>query len=334
MQRQTWIVTGGSGYIGSHVADMLLESGIDPIIIDQLSYQSATRIKHLEAKYGRKVAYVESDIRNSEPILAAIDSLEINGIIHTAALKSVSDSVSNPNLYMDVNVNGTKALLDIAKTLEIRNFIFSSSAAVYGKSDKETPVSEEDLTSPESPYGLSKLQAELHVLDFLSQNQNGGAILRYFNVVGTSTPELVDDSMGNLLPIVIKKLSQGETVEIFGGDYSTIDGTCIRDYIDVRDVAKANLAVVEHPRVFPGVINVGSGEGTSVLEVIEIAADVMGIANPDISFKERRSGDSPAVFASIERMKEHLGVENLITLRAAVISALKRRDEPKVEIQE
>lgn len=328
MPIETWIVTGGNGYIGAHISDLLLQKRYNLIVIDIEQTAKANRIKFLERKHERAIEYIKADIRDHDLLSNKLSNFKVTGIVHTAALKSVADSVEYPDLYFDVNVNGTESILKVANFKEINKFIFASSAAVYGETSNSLLVNEDVETLPISPYGTSKLLAEKLVLDFLKEEKNYGAVLRYFNVIGSESSELSDNSGGNLLPIVLKKLTENQPIEIYGDDYETYDGTCVRDYVDVRDVAKANLAIVESTGMLPKVINVGSGVGTSVLDVVKMAAKILGIPNPEIRFKPRRLGDSSSVCAEIGRLNTSLNLKEFYTLEAGVRSmALANQNE-------
>jgi UDP-glucose 4-epimerase len=191
----------------------------------------------------------DTDIATAEAAFAkkenAIREHKIDGIVHTAALKAVGESMEKPDEYFEVNLTATNELIDIAKRNNVKKFIFSSTAAVYGSPDSMDPCKEDGPKAPISPYGDSKYQAESKVTAFINTPGNHGTSLRFFNVVGTAAPELLDNSVENLVPIVLGKLNKGAAPEIFGTDYPTKDGTCIRDYVDVRDIARAHLAAAD-----------------------------------------------------------------------------------------
>jgi UDP-glucose 4-epimerase len=190
-------------------------------------------------------------------------------------------------------------MLELLIKHEMHNFIFSSTAAVYGSPEHSNPIKEDDPKNPISPYGVSKLAAEDEVSKYLALPGNHGTSLRFFNVVGTAAPELMDNSVENLVPIVINKLKVGEAPVIYGTDYSTPDGTCIRDYVDVRDVAKAHLLSANAEKELPLVMNVGTGEGASVREVIELVGASFGQKNLQVIAEKRRAGDSGFLCADI-----------------------------------
>lgn len=331
MPIETWVVTGGNGYIGAHISDLLLEKRYKLIVIDIEQTLNANRIKFLERKHKLAIEYIQADIRDYDLLKNKLSNCAVTGIVHTAALKSVADSVENPDLYHDVNINGTESILNIAKLKAVTKFIFASSAAVYGETSGSHSVNEDVETSPISPYGTSKLLAEKLVLDFLKEEKNQGVILRYFNVIGSNGFELIDNSGGNLLPIVLKRLTENQPLEIYGDDYQTYDGTCVRDYVDVRDVAKVNLAIVESTEILPKVINVGSGVGTSVLDVVKTAAKILGIPNPEIRFQPRRTGDSSSVCADVAILSMSLNLKKFYTLEEGVRSMVLAKQNEIVE---
>jgi UDP-glucose 4-epimerase len=205
----------------------------------------------------------------------------------------------------------------------IRNFIFSSTAAVYGSPDHSIPIKEDAPKQPISPYGASKLAAETEVDKFLSSSGNNGTSLRFFNVVGTAAKELMDNSTGNLVPIVMNKLELNQSPAIFGTDYLTSDGTCIRDYVDVRDIAMAHLLAADSKTMLPRAINVGTGFGISVREVINLICSTAKRPSMTILEKERRIGDPASLCADVSLMKGYLGFESKHSLSDSIQSLFK-----------
>jgi UDP-glucose 4-epimerase len=198
-------------------------------------------------------------------------------------------------------------MLELLIKYDIHNIILSSTAAVYGSPDHSNPIKEDDPKNPISPYGASKLAAEVEVNNYLALPGNRGTSLRFFNVIGTAASELIDNSVENLVPIVINKLKAGEAPVIYGTDYSTPDGTCIRDYVDVRDVANAHLLSANAEKQLPLVMNVGTGKGASVRDVIELVGASFGQENIQMIASERRSGDSGFLCAEVSLVKGTLG---------------------------
>jgi UDP-glucose 4-epimerase len=199
-------------------------------------------------------------------------------------------------------------MLELLTKHNIHNYIFSSTAAVYGSPDHSNPIKEDDPKNPISPYGASKLAAENEANKYFALPGNHGTSLRFFNVVGTAAPALMDNSVENLVPIVINKLKAGEAPIIFGTDYSTPDGTCIRDYVDVRDVANAHLLSANAEKELPLVMNVGTGKGASVREVIELVSASFGQENLQVITNVRRAGDSGFLCADVSLIHSILGL--------------------------
>jgi UDP-glucose 4-epimerase len=211
-------------------------------------------------------------------------------------------------------------MLELVSKHGIKNFIFSSTAAVYGSPDHSNPIKEDDPKNPISPYGASKLAAEGEVNKFLSVQGNQGTSLRFFNVVGAAAHELFDNSVENLVPIVINKLKVGEAPVIYGTDYSTPDGTCMRDYVDVRDIARANLAAADSTSKIPFTMNVGRGLGTSVREVITIVFEVAGKSCLPVIELGRRKGDPAILFAETSLIESKLKFKSTIPLESSIQS--------------
>jgi UDP-glucose 4-epimerase len=303
MSTQTWLLTGGAGYIGSHVADEFLASGKDVVIYDSLYQGLESRIEYLRKKYNKEIPLIIADIRDSETFVKTLEQYKPYGIVHTAALKAVGESMEKPDEYFEVNFHATTKMLALAASHNIHHFIFSSTAAVYGAPDHSNPIKENDPKNPISPYGASKLAAEAEVNKFLSTPGNHGTSLRFFNVVGTAAPELLDNSVENLVPIVINKLKAGQPPVIYGTDYPTPDGTCVRDYVDVRDIARAHLAAADFEGALPLAMNVGTGRGGSVREVIKLVCIAAGIKEPEAVETNRRAGDPAFLCADVSLIK-------------------------------
>jgi UDP-glucose 4-epimerase len=307
------LVTGGAGYIGAHVAAELLKSGYGIRIYDDFSNGLHRRVD------GKFRDIVEGDMLDRVKLLAALDG--IDAVIHLAAKKAVEESVKDPLKYYENNVGGTLNLLGAMAAKGIKQLVYSSSAAVYSPNDKEA-ILEDDPTSPLSPYGASKLLAEQLISSVGSAEQISNISLRYFNVVGSNIAEFGDNSKDNLVPKVFLALKNGKRPQIYGSDYPTPDGTCIRDYIHVQDLALAHLAALK--KVESGYIsqvyNVGSGKGYSVKEMMDqISKSIGRDINPEVS--QARAGDSPKLIASIDKIKEQLGWSPKASLEEMIDSA-------------
>jgi len=297
------LVVGGAGYIGAHVVRLLQERGEDVVVVDDLSTGTPDRIG--------SSTLVELDVASegAEEILArTMTEHAVTAVIHFAARKQVGESVEKPEWYYLQNVGGMAKVLTAMRQAGVAQFIFSSSAAVYGMPDAE--LIEEDIhCEPINPYGQTKLIGEWMLANAERAWGLNWTALRYFNVAGAGWPELGDPAILNLIPMVLDRLARGDRPKVFGDDYPTPDGTCVRDYIHVLDLAKAHLVAMDHlaggqpeARVF----NVGTGTGYSVREVIDAVGQASGLdATPDVV--ERRAGDPPKLVASPARIADVLG---------------------------
>jgi UDP-glucose 4-epimerase len=320
LNSKKWMITGGAGYIGAHIADLLISAGKEVLIYDSLYRGLSSRVNYLENRHKKRIPFVISDIRNTEVFSRTIDEFQPDGVIHAAALKSVAESMENPKEYFEVNYHATSNILEILLAKDVHNFIFSSSAAVYGSPPHSLPVDEEQPTNPISPYGSSKLAAEGSVNDFLSKPGKRGTSLRFFNVVGTAAPELIDNSTENLVPIVVNKIRQGLPPVVFGTNYETSDGTCVRDYVDVRDVAMAHLSLIHSASPLPIALNIGSGTGGSVRQIIDLIKKHMGREDIEVIEAARRLGDSAFLCANVELANAYLKSSTRISLENSIES--------------
>ena len=320
MAQETWLLTGGAGYIGTHIADEFIRAGKSVVIYDSLYQGLESRITFLRAKHNAEIPFIKGDIRDYKEIENVIRTHKIDGIVHTAALKAVGESMEKPGEYFQVNLDATSELLEIAERCGVKKFIFSSTAAVYGSPDTMEPCKEDGDKKPISPYGDSKYQAESRVTDFITIPGNLGTSLRFFNVVGAAAPELLDNSVENLVPIVLGKLNKGEAPTIFGTDYPTPDGTCIRDYVDVRDIARAHLAAATATTKLPPAMNIGTGRGASVREIIKLVLDATNKTDTQVIENPRRAGDPAFLCADITLAQSAMGFESKYSLEESVRS--------------
>ncbi|MFF2273349.1 UDP-glucose 4-epimerase GalE [Agromyces sp. NPDC058136] len=315
----SWLVTGGAGYIGSHVVRAFASKGIDTVVFDDLS--SGRRGFVAEG-----VPFVEGSILDGRLLESALAEHDVHGVVHLAGYKYAGVSVQRPLHTYEQNVTGTAALLGAMEATGVSNLVFSSSAAVYGTPDVDL-VTESTPKRPESPYGESKLIGEWLIADQARATALAHTSLRYFNVVGSGTPEIFDVSPHNLFPLVFEALLDGRTPRINGDDYATPDGTCVRDYIHVADLAEAHVVAAE--RLAAGepvepVYNLGSGDGVSVGEIMRAVAEVTGIAfEPEIA--PRRTGDPARIVASGELAARDLDWRMRHTLADMVRSAWEAR---------
>jgi len=310
------LVTGGAGYIGSHTCIALHEAGYDIVVYDNLSNSSREAINRVSTLIGQPIEFIEGDIRDAESLKQVFLSHHFFGVIHFAGLKAVGESVAKPLMYYNNNVSGTITLLEIMAKFNVKNLVFSSSATVYG--DPESlPIDENSPRSCTNPYGQSKLTVE-HILEDLAVSDYSWNLipLRYFNPVGAHPSGQIgedpNDIPNNLMPyisqVAVGKLAK---LNIFGNDYQTIDGTGVRDFIHVTDLAQGHVAALNYleRQVAPVgflPINLGTGKGTSVLELVTAFSDVSG--QPILyQFTARRAGDIASCYASADKAKDLLG---------------------------
>lgn len=297
----TWLITGGAGYIGAHVVRAMAEAGERVVALDDLS-------SGVSARLPEKVPLVTGS--TTDPVLLARVLAEhaVTGVVHLAARKQVAESVARPEYYYRENVGGLATLLETAAGAGVERFLFSSSAAVYGDPDVDL-ITEDTPCAPVNPYGETKLAGEWLVRAAGRAHGMATGCLRYFNVAGAASPPLADTGVFNIVPMVFDRLTRGEAPRIFGDDYPTPDGTCVRDYIHVADLAEAHLAAARRLTDGPGgdlTVNVGRGEGVSVRELITVIGEVTGDRRTPV-VEDRRPGDAPRAVASAARAAEELG---------------------------
>ncbi|WP_406201899.1 UDP-glucose 4-epimerase GalE [Streptomyces sp. NBC_01017] len=311
----TWLITGGAGYIGAHVVRAMTEAGERAVVYDDLSTGIADRVPD-------GVPLVVGSTLDGERVARAIAAHRITGVVHLAAKKQVGESVDLPLDYYRENVEGLRILLEGVTAANVRSFVFSSSAAVYGMPDVDL-VTEETPCAPMSPYGETKLAGEWLVRATGRATGLSTASLRYFNVAGAATPELADTGVFNLIPMVFEKLTENAPPRIFGDDYPTPDGTCIRDYIHVVDLAEAHVAAARALQSSPGhslTLNIGRGEGVSVREMIDLVNAVTGYDRPP-TVTPRRPGDPARVVASADRIATELDWKSKHDVQDMIASA-------------
>ena len=293
-----WLLTGGAGYIGSHVARDLLTSGREVVVLDDLSSGIRERVPG-------DAELVVASVLDTEAVRRALEG--VTGVVHLAAKKAVGESVEMPLMYYRENVGGVTSLLQAMDDVGTPCMVYSSSAAVYGE-PPWSPISEDSPLAPLSPYGETKVIGEWMVRDVATSRELSWVALRYFNVAGAGSPELGDPSVNNLIPMVFRALEEGEAPQIFGTDYPTPDGSCIRDYIHVSDLSAAHVAAADLvERELVGVaLNVGTGVGSSVAEVMDAVSSVVGRDVGAVAVG-RRAGDPPELVAQVMRAQETLG---------------------------
>jgi UDP-glucose 4-epimerase len=302
----TWLVSGGAGYIGAHVVRAFLADGIDVRVIDDLSSGKAEFVPD-------GVPFVRANVLDGSAVREALDG--VSGVVHLAGFKYAGVSVERPLHTYTQNVTGMVSLLEAMAEKEIRNIVFSSSAGVYGTPEVEL-VTEQTPPRPESPYGESKLIGEWLLKDQAAATELHHTSLRYFNVVGSGDPTVYDASPYNLFPIICNLLTQGKVPQIYGTDHPTPDGTSVKDYVHVADLARAHVAaarVLDSGKTLEQVYNLGSGTGTSVRQIMDAARRVTGI---DFTPTEgpRRPGDPSRVVADGHLATRDLDWKNTYTV--------------------
>ncbi|HTR71947.1 MAG TPA: UDP-glucose 4-epimerase GalE [Mycobacteriales bacterium] len=309
----SWLVTGGAGYIGAHVVKAFRDLGEPVVVVDDLSTGEASRVGDAPLVVG--------SVADRELLTDTLRTHAVDGIVHIAAKKQVGESVADPLRYYRENVGGLISLLEAAADCGVGSFVFSSSSSVYGMPDVEL-VTEEVRGIPLSPYGETKLIGEWMTRAIATATDLQVISLRYFNAAGAACVELGDPGVFNLIPLALRALTGGTPPTIFGDDYPTPDGTCIRDYVHVADIADAHVAAVRHLSGGgrSSAYNVGRGQGSSVREILAEVAAVTGIDIP-ATIAARRPGDPARVTASVEAIHRDLGWQARYDLREIVQSA-------------
>lgn len=324
------LITGGAGYIGSHVAAELLERGEDVVAFDNLSRSGEDRIESLMSAFPGRIALVKGDIRSREDLDLLFSTHAVSSVVHCAALKSVPESVADPESYDSNNVEGTKNLLGMMAQYNIRRLIFSSSAAVYGDRAGEDIDELEPVGAPASPYAATKQECERLIIDWSgSSGDRKAVIFRYFNPIGANPSYGIGDKSTNgeknVFSAIADAVSNKNPMIIYGDDYSTRDGTCVRDYVHVMDIARAHADALEQIGLLPDditVLNLGRGEGVTVLELIGCFEKAAGCPIGRV-FAERRAGDLPVAYANADAARKLLGWTARFTLDKAVESGWK-----------
>lgn len=321
----TWLITGGAGYIGAHVARTMLEAGERVVVLDDLSAGVPARLERMPGR----PELVRGSVLDRELLDRTLAAHRITGVVHLAAGKQVGESVEQPLRYYRQNVHGLTVLLESVVAAGVRRFVFSSSAAVYGTPDVDL-VTEDTPCVPVNPYGETKLAGEWLVRATGRAAGLATACLRYFNVAGAAEPELADTGVFNIVPMFFDALTRGEAPLIFGDDYPTPDGTCVRDYIHVGDLAGAHLAAAR--RLGTGdagdaaagsdlTVNIGTGKGVSVREMADLTAEITGHREPAARVAPRRAGDPARVVASADLAAKELGWTAQRSVREMLTSA-------------
>ncbi|MFE3769749.1 UDP-glucose 4-epimerase GalE [Streptomyces sp. NPDC059122] len=313
----SYLITGGAGYIGSHVVRALRQAGESVVVLDDLT-------TGVRARVPEGVPLIVGSTLDRALLDATLAEHGITDVVHLAAKKQVGESVEMPLHYYRENVHGLQTLLEAMAAGGVPRFVFSSSAAVYGMPDVDL-VTEDTPCAPINPYGETKLVGEWMARAAGKAHGISTACLRYFNVAGAATPELADTGVFNIVPMVFERLTQGAAPRIFGDDYDTPDGTCIRDYIHVADLADAHVAaarkLAEPGPVRDLTLNIGRGEGVSVREMVDLIAQITGHQGVVPEVTPRRAGDPARVVAAADRIGKELGWEARHDVRDMITSA-------------
>lgn len=310
---KTILVTGGAGYIGSHTLIELINNNFEVVAIDNLANSSRESLRRVKQLTGREIPFVEADVRNQSALDDIFTTYDIDSVIHFAGLKAVGESVAKPLEYYDNNLVSTLALLEAMRKHSVKQLVFSSSATVYGN-PSELPLRETSTVGVglTNPYGKTKYMIEQIIQDYCAADPAFEVtILRYFNPIGAhQSGQIGEDPNGipnNLLPYVAQvAVGKLQSVGVFGDDYDTPDGTGVRDYIHVVDLARGHVAALQHMKAGANVYNLGTGSGTSVLEIIKAFSKACGRDLP-YEIKPRRAGDVAACYADCSKAERELG---------------------------
>lgn len=309
------LVTGGAGYIGSHTLISLCEAGFNPVVVDNLSNSKKTSLERVEKITGKNIKFYENDVCDRKALNKIFEDNDIDCVIHFAGFKAVGESVAKPIEYYDNNIVSTLVLTDVMRKHNVKKIVFSSSATVYGVT-KTMPLTEDMPTGAINPYGRTKLFVE-HILRdiFVSDNDWSIALLRYFNPIGAHISGIIgEDPKGipnNLMPYISQvAVGKLEKLHVFGNDYNTVDGTGVRDYIHVVDLATGHVKAVQWVLKNNGceAINLGTGNGTSVLQLKDAFEAASGVEIPYV-IDPRRPGDPDEVYANASKAKSLLNWE-------------------------
>ena len=310
---KTTLVTGGAGYIGSHTLIELINNNFGVVVIDNLANSSRESLRRVEQITGHEIPFIEADVRNQSALDDIFTTYSIDSVIHFAGLKAVGESVAKPLEYYDNNLVSTMTLLEAMREHNVKQLVFSSSATVYG-SPSELPLRETSTVGVglTNPYGKTKYMIEQIIQDYCAADPAFEAtILRYFNPIGAhQSGQIGEDPNGipnNLLPYVAQvAVGKLQSVGVFGDDYDTPDGTGVRDYIHVVDLARGHVAALQHMKAGASIYNLGTGSGTSVLEIIKAFSKACGRDLP-YEIKPRRAGDIAACYADCSKAERELG---------------------------
>jgi len=320
---KTTLVTGGAGYIGSHTLIELINNNFEVVVIDNLANSSRESLRRVEQITGHEIPFIEADVRDQSVLDDIFTTYSIDSVIHFAGLKAVGESVAKPLEYYDNNLVSTLALLEAMREHNVKQLVFSSSATVYG-SPSELPLRETSTVGVglTNPYGKTKYMIEQIIQDYCAADPAFEAtILRYFNPIGAHQSGQIGENPNgipnNLLPYVAQvAVGKLQSVGVFGNDYDTPDGTGVRDYIHVVDLARGHVAALQHMKAGASIYNLGTGSGTSVLEIIKAFSKACGHDLP-YEIKPRRAGDIAACYADCSKAERELGWRAKLSIEQA-----------------
>ena len=318
------LVTGGTGYIGSHTVVDLLNRGFDVVVVDNFCNSKPEVLNRIHKITGKRPTFYKLSVQDEDKLRQVFRNENITDVIHFAGLKSVAESVAKPDLYVANNVGSSRVLLKLMKEFKVNNLVFSSSATVYGV-PTHVPLSEDDKVGGcTNPYGQTKLDIEYMLIDYAKENPDANiAILRYFNPIGAHPSGLIgEDPNGipnNLMPYITQvAIGKREHLNVYGNDYKTVDGTGVRDYIHVIDLAYGHICALKKLQEKPGLViyNLGTGRGTSVLELVHAFERVNNIKIPYV-ICPRRPGDVDTNYANADKAYKEMGFKTALTIEDA-----------------
>jgi UDP-glucose 4-epimerase len=314
-----YLVIGGAGYLGSHLVSLLMEQGHKVYLLDNYS-------GHIRNVHGLNENEFFGDITQKESFQVLKNSLSIDGVFHLAAKKSVVESILQPDIYESVNIDGTSNVLNFCLEYGIRNIVFTSSAAVYGAYDSKVSISEYDPANPINPYGKSKLDAENVIAQAVKDGEISAICLRVFNMIGSQKKEYMDGKGENVLPAIFRSLQSDIEFFINGNSHDTADGTCVRDFVNVDDVAKSHMLAMKYLETGNKgefeIINICSGKGTSVLELIGMI-NLISAQKVSWAYTNKRAGDPASVIGNPKKAMNILGWQAEIETKESLEQSLK-----------
>lgn len=313
------LVTGGAGYIGSHTVVQLYETGHSCVIVDNLRNSHIKAVERVSKLIGQEVKFYNTDLCNQEDLERVFEETQFDAVIHFAGLKAVGESVEQPLLYYQNNLNSTLVLCNVMQKFGVKKLVFSSSATIYGDPDR-IPITEDSPIKPTNPYGQTKAMIEQILTDLANSDPSWNiALLRYFNPVGAHKSGLIgEDPNGipnNLVPYISQvAIGRLKSLSVYGNDYNTVDGTGVRDYIHIIDLANGHVKAIENLKSGTSIYNLGTGQGTSVLEMIKAFEKASG-KKISVNIVARRPGDIATCYADATKAKREIGWKSTYSIQ-------------------